>query len=277
MDVTLAGFGLGAVVGLILALTGAGGGILAVPLLVFGLHLSITQAAPVGLIAVGAASVFGAALGLREGIVRYRAAALIGVTGMLLAPLGVQLARLVPNPPLTAAFACVLGWVALRTWRQSRRGAVDHLDGAQTRSQLPCVVEPDAQRLTWTTPCAWALAGTGAVAGLLSGLLGVGGGFVIVPSLSRYTNLATRSIVATSLAVIALVSAGGVAAAAWQGAVDWHLAVPFAAGAIAAMLAGRQLAARLAGKRLQQSFAAISAAVAVLMLARSLGWIAAQP
>jgi hypothetical protein len=93
---------------------------------------------------------------------------------------------------------------------------------------------------------------------------------------STNTNLATRSIVATSLAVIALVSAGGVAAAAWQGAVDWHLAVPFAAGAIAAMLAGRQLAARLAGKRLQQAFAAVSAAVAVLMLARSLGWIAAQ-
>ena len=65
MDVNLAGFGLGAVVGLILALTGAGGGILAVPLLVFGLHLSITQAAPVGLIAVGAASALGAALGLR--------------------------------------------------------------------------------------------------------------------------------------------------------------------------------------------------------------------
>ena len=103
----------------------------------------------------------------------------------------------------------------------------------------------------------------------------VGGGFVIVPSLSHFTNLATRSIVATSLTVIALVSAGGVAAAAWQGAVDWHVAVPFAAGAIAALLAGRQLAARLAGKRLQQSFAAISAAVAVLMLARAAGWIAA--
>jgi predicted PurR-regulated permease PerM len=62
MDMTLAGLGLGAVVGLILALTGAGGGILAVPLLVFGLHLSIAQAAPVGLIAVGAASAFGALL-----------------------------------------------------------------------------------------------------------------------------------------------------------------------------------------------------------------------
>lgn len=277
MDMTLAGLGLGlgAVVGLILALTGAGGGILAVPLLVFGLHQSIAQAAPVGLIAVGAASAFGALLGLREGIVRYRAAALIGVTGMLLAPLGVQLARLIPNPPLMAAFAGVLGWVGLRTWRQSRRVAGDHLDGAQARSQLPCVVNPDAQRLTWTTPCAWALAGTGAAAGLLSGLLGVGGGFVIVPSLSHYTNLTTRSIVATSLAVIALVSAGGVGAAAWQGAIDWHVAVPFAAGAVAALLAGRQVAARLAGARLQQAFAAISAGVALLLLARALGWTVA--
>ena len=275
MDVNLAGLGLGAVVGVILALTGAGGGILAVPLLVFGLHLSISQAAPVGLIAVGAASALGAALGLREGIVRYRAAALIGVAGMLLAPLGVQLARLIPNPPLMVAFSCVLGWVALRTFRQSRRPAAELLDGSLARSQLPCVVNPDAQRLTWTTPCAWALAGTGSVAGLLSGLLGVGGGFVIVPSLSHYTNLGARSIVATSLAVIALVSVGGVSAAAWQGTIDWHVAGPFAAGAMAALLAARQLAARVAGQRLQQAFAALSAVVAVLLLARALGWIAA--
>ena len=82
---------------------------------------------------------------------------------------------------------------------------------------------------------------------------------------------------AAALAVIALVSAGGVAAAAWQGAIDWHVAVPFAAGAIAALLAGQQLATRVAGQRLQQAFAAVSAAVAVLMLARALGWIAAQP
>ena len=275
MDMNLAGFGLGAVVGLILAMTGAGGGILAVPLLVFGLHLSIMQAAPVGLIAVGAASALGSLLGLREGIVRYRAAALIGVTGMLLAPVGVQLARLIPNPPLMAAFACVLGWVALRTWRQSRRGALDHLDSALARAQLPCVVNPDAKRLTWTTPCAWALGATGAAAGLLSGLLGVGGGFVIVPSLGHYTNLTPRSIVATSLAVIALVSAGGVTAAAWQGAIDWHIAIPFAAGAVAALLAARPIAARLAGARLQQAFAVISAVVALLLLARALGWTAA--
>lgn len=262
---------LGGVVGLILALTGAGGGILAVPLLVFGLHLPIMQAAPVGLIAAGTASALGAALGLREGLVRYRAAALIGIVGMLLAPLGVRAARVIPNPPLTVAFALVLAGVAWRTFYLARRGG----EGLPGAVQWPCVLNPDEGRLTWTLPCAWALAATGAVAGLLSGLLGVGGGFVIVPALSRYTNLTTRSIFATSLAVIALVSIGGVGAAAWQGSVAWNIALPFALGAVVALLAGRRIAARLAGTHLQQTFAAMTAVVAMLLLARGLGWISA--
>lgn len=266
-----AALALGGVVGLILALTGAGGGILAVPLLVFGLQLSILQAAPVGLIAVGTASALGAALGLREGLVRYRAAALIGGTGMVLAPWGVHLARSLPNAPLTMAFALVLGWVAWRMFRQVQRN--DRVDAlavgtATTRAPWPCVMNPEEGRLIWTLPCAWALAATGAVAGLLSGLLGVGGGFVIVPALSRYTNLATRSIVATSLAVIALVSVGGVSAAAWQGGIAWPIAVPFALGAIAALLTGRRMAAGWAGAHLQLAFAVTSACVALLLLAR---------
>jgi uncharacterized membrane protein YfcA len=273
MEVGLLGLVLGAVVGLILALAGAGGGILAVPLLVFGLHLSIMQAAPVGLIAVGAASALGAVLGLRQGLVRYRAAALIGITGMLVAPLGVGLARWVPNQPLMVAFAILLAWVAWRMFNHARGGSALRPDRAQV--QPPCVLNPGDGRLVWTLPCAWALASTGVVSGVLSGLLGVGGGFVIVPSLTRYTNLAVRSIFATSLAVIALVSIGGVSAAAWQGVIAWNIALPFAGGAIVALLAGRLIAARLAGARLQQGFAITSAAVSVLLLARGLGWIAA--
>jgi hypothetical protein len=255
---TLIALALGAVVGLILALAGAGGGILAVPLLVFGLHLSIAQAAPVGLIAVGAASMLGAVLGLRDGLVRYRAAGLIGVTGMLVAPLGVSLAKILPNQPLTIAFAIVLAWVA------------DH-----EQAEFPCVLNPQEGRLRWTMPCARALAGTGALSGLLSGLLGVGGGFVIVPSLTRFTNLSTRSILATSLAVISLVSVGAVGAAAWQGTVAWAIALPFALGAIVAMFAGRLMAARLAGAHLQRAFAATCAVVALLLLARGAGWLSA--
>lgn len=271
MEPSALSLGLGGLIGLILALTGAGGGILAVPLLVFGMHLSMVQAAPVGLIAVCAASTLGALLGLREGVVRYRAAAVVGLVGMALAPIGVRLAQVVPNTPLTLAFSVVLVLVSWRMFMQARQAAQP--GPSALPAHWPCVLNPASGRLIWTLPCAWALACTGAVAGLLSGLLGVGGGFVIIPSLTHFTNLATRSIMATSLAVMALVSVGGVAASAAHGNIAWGIALPFAAGAVGALLLGRVIAARLAGPRLQQVFAVTSGAVALLMLARGLGWL----
>jgi uncharacterized membrane protein YfcA len=253
---------LGGSIGLILALTGAGGGIFAIPLLVFGLHLPVQHAAPVGLFAVGLAAAIGAALGLRQKIVRYRAAALIGFAGMLTAPLGVTLAQWLPNRPLTAAFALVLGYTA---WKTLRRTPNDEI----VNSNAPCRVESGDFRLTWTLPCARALAGTGMLSGLMSGLFGVGGGFVIIPALSRHTNLEFRSIQATSLAVIALVSLSGVSATAWHGTFKWDVALPFAGGAVLALLLGNSLAALLNQKILQGIFAWITVLVTLLMLARA--------
>ena len=266
-------FALGALVGLLLALTGAGGGILAVPLLVFALHLGVAEAAPIGLLAVGLAAAMAATLGLRDGIVRYRAALLMGGLAMVLAPLGVAAARRVPNAPLTIAFAAVLALSAWRMWQRSRLAITQR---AAARAPLPCVLDARDGRLVWTRPCAQALALTGVAAGLLSGLLGVGGGFVIVPALTRFTELSVRSVVATSLAVIALGSIGGVGAAAWHGTIAWGIALPFAIGSVAASLLARLIAARVAGPRLQQGFAVVSAGVAVLLLVRGLGWIAAR-
>jgi len=269
-----AGFVLGAVVGLLLGLTGAGGGILAVPLLMFALDLGVARAAPIGLLAVGLAAAMSAALGLRDGIVRYRAAALMGGLALVLAPLGVAAAQRVPNTPLTFAFAAVLALAAWRMWQRARVASRACADEA--RDLLPCVLDARDGRLVWTRPCAQALALTGVAAGLLSGLLGVGGGFVIVPALTRFTELSARSIVATSLAVIALASVGGVGAAAWHGAIVWPIALPFAVGSVAASLLARTIAGRVAGPRLQQGFALVSAGVAVLLLARGLGWMVAR-
>jgi uncharacterized membrane protein YfcA len=254
---------LGALVGLLLALTGAGGGILAVPLLVFALHLDLAEAAPIGLLAVGLAAAMAATLGLRDGVVRYRAAMLMGGLAMVLAPLAAQ--RL-PNAPVTIAFSLVLALSAWRMWQRAR-----HAARQDARATLPCVLDARDGRLVWTRPCAQALALTGVAAGLLSGLLGVGGGFVIVPALTRFTELSARSVVATSLAVIALASVGGVGAAAWHGAIAWDIALPFAAGSVAASLLARLIAARVAGPRLQQGFAIVSACVALLLLVRGLG------
>lgn len=259
---------LGAVIGLVLAFTGAGGGILSVPLLVFGLHMSVQQAAPIGLSAVFAAALLGAFLGWRDGIVRYRAAALMGIAGMVTAPLGFYLAQKIPNQPLTVVFSFVLLYSAWRSLAASAKTA-------SVRAQAPCVVSTVDQRITWTRPCARVLSATGMVSGLLSGLLGVGGGFVIVPSLSRYTDLHIRSVQATSLAVMALVSLSGVASAATHGSLDWGVVLPFAGGAIMALLGGRLVANRLQPKHLQRAFAWFCVAVAFLMLARAGGLLSA--
>lgn len=263
MGISLA---LGLAVGIILALTGAGGGILAVPLLVFGAGIGIAQAGPIGLLAVGMAALLGALLGLREGIVRYRAALLMAVAGMLLSPAGLWLAQRIDNRWLSVLFGLVLLYVGYRAVARAlgREPAADQPPGRKS-----CVRAAADGRFIWTTPCARDLAASGALAGLLSGLLGVGGGFVMVPALQRCTDLDMKSVVATSLAVIALVSLGGVAASALAGTLAWPIALPFAAGALAGMLAGRALAARLAGPHLQAGFGTVSALVAIGMIARA--------
>ena len=111
---------LGLCIGVSLGLTGAGGGILAVPALMFGLNMSLAEAAPVALIAVGAASAVGAVQGLRRGLVRYKAALLMAVTGGITAPLGLALARQIPAAWLSVGFAAIMLLVAVRMVRQSR-------------------------------------------------------------------------------------------------------------------------------------------------------------
>jgi hypothetical protein len=255
---------LGLVVGIILALTGAGGGILAVPLLVFGVGIGVAEAGPIGLLAVGMAAVLGALLGLRDGVVRYRAALLVAGAGMLLSPAGLWLARRIDNRWLALVFALTLLYVAARTFGQAGKAA-------PVRTAPPLCVRDSADgRFIWTRPCAQALALSGAVAGTLSGLLGVGGGFVMVPALQRFTDLPMKSVVPTSLAVIALVSVTGVATAALGGHMQWHIALPFSGGALAGMLGGRALAARLAGPQLQKGFATVSALVALAMIGKAI-------
>ncbi len=255
---------LGAVIGLVVAFSGAGAGVLAVPLLVFGLHLPLQDAAPASLAAVGLVSAVGAVLGLREGIVRYRAAALIGGLGMLTAPLGVAAAQRLPSRPLLAGFAAVLGWVAWRALRSARQPA--------PRSAPVCQLDTADGRLRWTMPCARVLASTGGLSGLLSGLLGVGGGFVIIPSMLRHTDVDIRGIQATALAVIALVSVSGTAAAAWHGSLQPSLVLPFAGAAIVTLLVARPFAQRAPAHRLHQAFGVVCGLVAVLLVVRAAGW-----
>lgn len=259
---------LGAIVGIILALTGAGGAILAVPLLMFAFGWTVPQAGPVALLAVGASAAVGAGLGLRQGIVRYRAAALM--VGSAVTPVGTWFAHRIPSMPLTLVFATVLLFVAQKLFRQSRLQLLGIPDPSEKPDTAACKLSETTGRFHWTAACTRTLAVAGLVTGLLSGLLGVGGGFVLVPALRRSTDLAMNSVVATSLMVMALISTSAVASAAVAGHLNLAVALPFAGGAILAMLLGRPIAGHLAGPRLQQGFALVSGAVAIGLLINAL-------
>ncbi len=278
MPVTLdVGALLGVLVGLVLGLTGAGGSVFAVPLLIFGLGWTITQATPVALIAVCTAATFGTLVAWNASYVRYRAAMVMALAGCLTAPLGLRLANRLDESWLTAAFAAVLIVVALRLIAQARASPAETQvvratvagDGKPARGPL-CRANQATGRLVWTGRCALVIAGIGAATGFLSGMLGVGGGFVIVPALRAATVLSMHSAVATSLMTIALTSAGTVIASTAMGrSLPWIVALPFVAGSLAGMLAGRRMAPRIAGPRLQQRFALVMICAAAMMIFRA--------
>lgn len=267
MSAALLAPALGLLVGLVLALTGAGGAILAVPLLVFGLHLGMAEAAPVGLLAVAVSAGLGAFLGWRAKTLRYKAAALMALAGLLASPFGLWLAQRLPNGPLMLLFAATLAGAALRAFHQASRELKG--DAAPRAATPPCLLDPAIGKLHWNLPCARALALAGAAAGFLSGLLGVGGGFVLVPTLLAMSDLPMKSVVATSMGVLAIVSLGSVLNATVAGVLPWAVAWPFAAGAACGLLAGRAFAGHLAGPRLQQGFAGLSLLVAFGLVLRA--------
>lgn len=252
---------LGSIVGAILGLTGAGGSIVAVPLLMFFLHLSPLEAAPIALFSVAISASTGSLIGLKAGSVRYRAASLIAITGIIIAPIGVWCAQRLPTEPLTLIFAVVLIYVAFSMLRQSA--------DAQTATShellfdlLPCQVAMQETRITWNMRCARALSLTGALAGFLSGLLGVGGGFIVVPALKKYSNVPMPHIMPTSLSVIALISITGLVSALAFGHINWQIALPFAIGALMGMLICRPLSQRFSSQVLQRVFAYFALLVA---------------
>jgi len=260
---------LGLAVGLVLGLTGAGGGILAVPALVFGNGWSLPQAAPVALIAVAGGAAVGAAEGLRRRLVRYRAALLMALAGIPFTVAGVDAAQRLPQQWLSGAFAMVMLLVALRQLRALRQGG----DPA-TQRLAPGVARIDEKtgRIRWSWPTGLLIAGIGAVSGLMTGLLGVGGGFVIVPMLRRYSQVSMHGIVATSLLVIAVVSSGSVAVALLHGAaIPAQATAWFAAATAGGMLLGRRLVSGLSPRHVQLGFAVLLLCISLGLLARSLG------
>lgn len=262
-------YGLG--VGLVLGLTGAGGGILAVPALVLGMGWQAHAATPVALLAVGLSAGLGAIDGLRKSQVRWRAALLMAGLGVALAPVGVRMAQALPQTVLMTLFATAMFIVSGRLLLQRGSGRAPPGDKpADTSCAVVknCMLNPSTGRLNWTARCAATLACIGSLSGLITGMLGVGGGFLMVPALKHWTDLRMHGIVATSLLVIALVSMSATASALRTGDQIEPAGFAFIAAAMAGMFVGRTVLPKLPGPTLQTGFAVLSIAVALALLYR---------
>jgi uncharacterized membrane protein YfcA len=255
---------LGILVGVLMGLTGAGGGILSAPLLVFFLGMPIVEAAPIALCAVALASSIGAILGLKNKILRYKAAIFMATFGLLLSPLGLWLAPKIPNAPLQILFSLILLYVGTRLFIQAHH-EIKGIPEA-SRKPPPCLMNPSIGKLQWTLPCARALLIAGSLAGFLSGLLGVGGGFIIVPALKRFTDLPVKSIVATSLGVLAIVTGGGAIFSSITGNLNIIVAAPFAFAALGGLLVGMLLGKKLSGPYTQLIFSIFTLVIAISLI-----------
>jgi uncharacterized membrane protein YfcA len=254
---------LGLLIGLTLGALGAGGSILAVPVLVHVGGLTAAAATATSLVAVGSAASM-AAIGHRRQV-RLDVALWFVPTGVVGALLGSRVGKHVSDDALLLAFSALLviaGYRMLTMRRAAPRSlsAATHQRFAFRRQRADVVARSSSQGAR-RTGRALTIAAAGIGVGFLTGLFGVGGGFVIVPALTLAVGLAMPEAIATSLVVIA---ANTVIALAVRGvdAVDW----PVAAALTAPMLAGGFVGAGL-GRRIDGDIARVTFAVLLLVVA----------
>ncbi len=261
----------GTLVGLSLGLTGGGGAIFAVPLLVYGLQLPPREAVGISLAAVGTAALVGVIRAFKQGMVEVPTGLLFSVAGMAGTPAGAWISRQLPENALLFAFAGLMLFVAVRMWRKATPPMPRLWDAMPDDDCGPTCRRDPVGVLRWTSRCAMLLMFVGLGTGILAGLFGVGGGFVIVPALVAFTGMGMRRAIGTSLLAIALVSAAGVTSHIFAGGgLSWWVAMPFAAGGAAGVLIGQSIAKRLSGPVLQKTFSTAIVLVAAFVITKSL-------
>ena len=241
-------------IGLCLGMLGSGGSILTVPVLTYVIGQPEKLAIASSLAIVGGVSIVGAVPYALRRDVDWRSVAWFGVPGMAGAWLGAGVAHWVPGMVQLLAFAVTMLTAALRMFR-----------GGASRQQAAISEAME------TSPQSLRLIGAGLLVGVVTGLIGVGGGFLIVPALVMLLGLTMRRAVGTSLFVIATNAFTGFAKSlgtlkALQLALNWHVIAMFVIVGGVGTLAGNAIGARLPQQRLRQGFAALLVCMSAYMI-----------
>jgi uncharacterized protein len=230
-DGYFAALALATLIGLALGALGGGGSIITTPVLVYVAHIPPDRAVGMSLFIVGATSLVGAILHLRRGNIAHLPVALFSVTGMVGSFLGASATHLVSSRTLMLVFASIMIIVGVAMWRG-----------------------PNAYRESGRANSTTCLA-VGFAIGLLTGFIGVGGGFLIVPALVLFAGIDCRKAMGTSLAVITFNSTTGLLGQLRFVRFEWGLVWGFLALAIAGMIVGIRIAKKLPDSQLRRLFA----------------------
>lgn len=231
---------LGLVVGIVLGVVGGGGSIVAVPALVYGVGMSPAEAIPTSLLVVGASSLAALIPRVREGL-NWPVILLVGAAGIPSAWAGTAVGRLVDPEVLMLAFAGIMIIAGIR------------MLGRTPEAEGSCSTGPGRS----FRACAPKAVAVGLLVGFLTGLLGVGGGFLLTPALTLFLGLRMKQAVGSSLAIIVLNSAAGFSAHAAGFTIDWPIVLAFAVPAILGSLAAARFARRLNDRHIRVSFAVL--------------------
>ncbi len=258
----------GALIGLSLGALGGGGSILAVPVLVYALGQNASQATTGSLVVVGVTALIGAITAYRAGNVLLSRGVAFGLVTIGGAAVGAKASALVPEPVLLASFAALLlvvGAVMAYRLLAGRRP-----EGA-SRTSLDDPIITFSPTFMCRCPQALKVLVAATVVGLLTGFLGVGGGFIVVPALLMAMALPMEFAVGTSLVVITLTSAAALAVRAGVGSTpDWSLVLLLTAASAVGALLGARLAAGMSTKKLSGAFTGLVLVVAAYTATQAL-------
>jgi uncharacterized membrane protein YfcA len=250
---------LGFLIGVSLGALGGGGSVLAVPVLVYAAGQDARAATATSLLLVGSAALVGMAAHHRAGRVRIGTGIAFGLTGIGGSLAGTALNHHLDPDLLLLGFSLL---VVVAAWRMrfgcptcTQVGEERAL--ADSRSSVGSAVRTRAR-----VDVALKVALAGTAVGFLTGLFGVGGGFVIVPALTLLLGLSMPQAIGTSLLVIAINSAVALAGRLGSSAIEWRVAIPFTVSAILGVLWGKHIADRLDPRRSLNWFATLLVAVA---------------
>ncbi|BBY26438.1 sulfite exporter TauE/SafE family protein [Mycolicibacterium sediminis] len=248
LAITLA---LGAVIGTFLGLLGGGGSILAVPALVYVLGIPLEHAIPMSLIVIAAASAVGALPKIASGHVQWRLAGVFAAVGIPATVLGTAIGRQLPQDVVLTGFAMVMIAAGVRML----------MDGGDVGTA--CKIGNSG--IDWRR-CAPRSIPAGLAVGLLTGLFGVGGGFLIVPVLVLLLGVQMPVAIGTSLLVIVANSLAGIISHLGGDAIDWGTTAAFVGAAVVGSLIAGRLGNLLDTRRLQRWFAYLVLAVAAYVV-----------